>query len=83
MVGLLTLFNITDLIYMKMFVSSGLNVLYVMFKIITLLTVILFSRLYVSIGILLACGNNLHDRIILLRGKIGPKHSLIPPRLLK
>jgi hypothetical protein len=50
---------------MKMFVSSGLNVLYVMFKIITLLTVTLFSRLYVRIGILLACGNNLHDRIIL------------------
>ena len=54
-----------------------------MFKIIMLFTVILFVRLYVRIAILLTCGNNLHDRIMLLRGKIGPKHSLTPPRLLK
>ena len=54
-----------------------------MIKIITLLTVIIFARLYVWIAILLTCGNNLHDRIILLRGKIRPTNSLTPPRLLK
>jgi hypothetical protein len=83
MVGLSTLFNITDLIYMKTSVLSRLNILCVMFKIITLFTVIMFARLYVRIAILLTCGNNLHDRIILLRGKIGPTNSLTPPRLLK
>ena len=72
MVGLSTLFNITDLIYIKTSVSSRLNILCVMFKIIKLFTVTLFARSSVRIGILLTCGNNLHDRIISLRGQIGP-----------
>jgi hypothetical protein len=74
MVELSTLFNITDLIYMKTSASSRLIILCVMFQIITLRP---------FIDILLTCGNNLHDRFILLRGKIGPHNSLAPPRLLK
>ena len=73
MVGLSTLFNITDLIYMKTSVLSRLNILCVMFKIITLFTVILFARLYVRIAILLSCVNNMHDRIISIRGEIRPE----------
>jgi hypothetical protein len=75
MVELSTLFNITDLIYMKTSVLSRLNILCVMFKIITLFTVILFARLYVRIAILLTCVNNLHDRIISIRGEIRPKQN--------
>ena len=81
MVGLSTLFNITDLIYMKTSVSSRLNIVCVMLKIITLFTVTLFAHLSVRIAILFTCGNNLHDRIISLRGQIGSHNSLTPPRL--
>ena len=73
MVELSNLFNIADLIYMKTSVLSILNILCVMFKIITLFSVILFARLYVRIAILLTCVNNLHDRIISIRGEIRPK----------
>jgi hypothetical protein len=38
-----------------------------MFRIIAFFMIMLFVRLYVRIGILLACGNHLHDSIILLR----------------
>ena len=64
MVELSTLFNITDSIYMKTSVSSRLNILCVMFKIIKLFTVTPFARLSVRIVILLTCENNMHDRFI-------------------
>ena len=44
----------------------------------------LFSRLYVRLGILLKCGNHLHKRIISLRGEACErKTSLIPPFLIE
>jgi hypothetical protein len=73
MVRLSALLNITDLIYMKTSVSSTLNILCVMFKIIALFILILFARLFVRIDILLKCGNNLHGHIIGIRGEIRPE----------
>ena len=44
----------------------------------------LFSRLYVRLGILLKCGNHLHNRIISLRGGVCEcKTSLTPPFLIE
>ena len=55
-----------------------------MFEITWFFIIMLFSRLYVMLGILLKCGNHLHNRTISLRGgACKRKISLTPPFLIE
>ena len=42
----------------------------------------LFSRLYVKLGILIKCGNHLHNRIISLRGEVFERKTSLAPSFL-
>jgi hypothetical protein len=42
----------------------------------------LFSRLYVKLGILIKCGNHLHNRIISLRGEVFERKTSLTPSFL-
>jgi hypothetical protein len=64
--------------------SRRLNIVFLKFEIISFFIIMLFSRLYVRLGILLKCGNHLHNRIISLRGEACErKTSLAPPFLIE
>ena len=63
----LSLIELT-IIHMTTSVSQGLNIAFIMCKIIVFLIIMLFGRLHASVGILLSCRKHLHELIISLRG---------------
>ena len=57
---------------------------YFRWKVIYSVIYMLFARLYVRVGILLACGKNLHDRTISIRGEAwAHKTSLTQPLFIE
>ena len=70
-------------------VSRKLNILCIMFKVISFFIIKLFAMLYERVDILLTCGKHLHDRIISLRGEIwtgevwAHKTNLTPPHFIE
>ena len=65
-------------------VSRRLNVLWIMFKIISFFIIALFAQLYVRVGIILTCGKHLHDRITAVRWEVCThKTGLTPPFSLR
>ena len=68
MVEAMSLFNKTNIIHITTSVSRRLNILCIMFKIITFF---ITKLIYVSVGTLLIRGKHLHDHIMSLRGEEG------------
>ena len=65
-------------------VSRGLNMLCIIFNIISFFVITLFVWLYVRVGILLTCRKHSHDRIISLRGDVwAPTTSLTLPLFIE
>jgi hypothetical protein len=65
-------------------VSRRLNIVSLMFEIISFFIIMLFSRLYVRLGILLKYGNDLHNRITSLRREACERKTrLAPPFLIE
>ena len=57
---------------MHIILMSRRNILCIMFKIVAVFMITLLAWLYVMVGILLAGEKHLHNRIISLKGDLGP-----------
>ena len=65
------------------FCYTKIRYIIIMFKITAFFIIMLCTRIYMRVGILITCGKHLHDRIISLRGDWAHATIVAPPLFIK